>query len=150
MNYVYSANRTVNLDSTNDNREDHESVSIAFKHFGLTSPLEKLGFWLYYLGLWDSQTYVSSVGSWERLCLLESTSDSESTVSYDDSKGVATCTIRVHGVSGSPEIVKFTLNVNRDTCASEIRSKLSDLLGNLYSASACELMSVNIIVNGGT
>ena len=152
MNYIMSAKVNGSLVSDYGDRTDNTDISIAFKHFGLASPLAKLSEWVSYVSQWYGQVYYTGVST-KYLSLLESASDSESTASYDDSVGVATCTVRVHeetGTSGSPEIVKFTLDVHKTTCASEIRTKLSTLLSSFYVSYACELLSVNIIVNGGT
>ena len=152
MNYIMSAKVNAPLDPEYSDRTDNTDISIAFKHFGLASPLAKLSEWVSYVTQWYGQVYYGNATT-KYLSLLESASDSESSVSYDDSVGVATCTVRVHeetGTSGSPEIVKFTLEVHKTTCASEIRTKLSTLLGAYYVSYACELLSVNVIVNGGT
>ena len=152
MNYIISAKVDSSLVAEYGDRTDNTDISIAFKHFGLASPLAKMTEWVSYVSQWYGQVYYTG-GSTKYLSLLESASDSESSASYDDSVGVATCTVRVHeetGTSGSPEIVKFTINVSKALCATEIRTKLSTLLGAYYVSYACELLSVNVIVNGGT
>lgn len=155
MNYTYSFGREVKATVYDRPMTYHEAFTLIFKNYNkvsgssFVSPTTLYTLWKSYIGQWDNLSSVTDRGAWQDFALLESTSDTPESADYDDSVAVAHVSITVHNTDASvDEVLKFSMVVNRNTCASEIRNRAQAILGTSYYASACELTSVCFIVDG--